>query len=180
MLAPRSLPCGVSRRRRGRRREERGGGSGITTDRCHLLDLRRSEPENPRGYRWGWIDRDDSLLVASFLILRDFIELEDPQSPAAEIRRLEREGDPLGWLPELRERDAALRELRSLYEWWIRDRFEERRRWAEEERRLADAIIPGDPESLRVWKAHYRGERDREDEMLGRLVLARRHMISTL
>lgn len=43
-------------------------------DRYHMIDIRNKD----YGYAWGWIDSDSMLLLASFKILKDFVELEQP------------------------------------------------------------------------------------------------------
>ena len=76
--------------------------------RYHMLDLR--SPRN--GYRYGWRDRSDALLYASFAVLRDFVENEYPGAidwnSGEDIRRARDEFLALHrWWTEERPRDHA-------------------------------------------------------------------------
>lgn len=63
-----------------------------------------------RFYDWGWCDRCDLLLYASFNLLVKFIEEEKPPTSI--------EGE------ENEHWDKAYREMYSLYDWWKNDRKE--------------------------------------------------------
>lgn len=142
-----------------------------TLDRYHLLDLRRSEPENPDGYRWGWRDRDHMLLLSSFLILRDFVEKEKPWKPTFD-------GYPKDSHSAIQQQIDAYDEIMTLYRWWVRDRFAEyaafeaasdaaHERWREspDDQVLAAAMIEADC-----------AQQNRDDEMLLRLLKIRCHL----
>jgi hypothetical protein len=148
-----------------------------TYNRYHLLDLRRAEPENPDGYRWGWIDRDRMLLIASFKILRDFVEKEKPWPVADIIAKREVDGDPNGELPSLRRQQERFSEVMALYEWWIAGRFIERAAW----QKASDALQlawkqSGAQADADAWIAHVQTENAREDEMLARLLAVRHYL----
>jgi hypothetical protein len=75
-----------------------------TYNRYHIIDIRNKD----HGYRWGWIDRDQVLLLACFKILVDFVEQEQPFGP----------GDfktDYDHSEEMREVKATILEL---YNWW--------------------------------------------------------------
>lgn len=142
-----------------------------TYNKYHLLDIRRAEPENVEGYRWGWCDRDHLLLLSSFLILRDFVEKEKPQRPdVSECDESEKEA--------IIDQQSAHDEIMALYNWWVKDRFAEHaafekaideahERWRanSSDRELAQKMFDADD-----------AERKRDDEMLLRLLKIRHHL----
>jgi hypothetical protein len=76
-----------------------------TFHRYHILDLRAKD------YKWGWKDRCDQMYYACFNLLVDFMEKED-----AEI--------VVDW-EECPSHSHAMAEMKDLYHWWIKGRFEE-------------------------------------------------------
>ncbi len=74
-----------------------------TINRYHLIDIR--DKGEGHGYRWGWIDRDEVMLLACFTVLRDFVEKEKP------FGRMDSDKEC-----------PALAEIKDLYEWWMRGR----------------------------------------------------------
>lgn len=148
-----------------------------TYNRYHLLDIRQAEPENPDGYRWGWIDRDRVLMLACFKVLRDFVELEKPWPVADYLAEVEAKGDPNGEAESLRLQHERYVETMALYNWWTRDRFAERAEW---ERRRDEAYKrwkaePTD-ENGKAWTDIETTENDRDDEMLRRLIAIRHYL----
>lgn len=142
-----------------------------TYNRYHLLDLRDAEPEKPEGYRWGWIDRSNSLQLACFLTLRQFVEQEEPWRP-----------DPTGYdgaaLESIQAQAAAYDEIMALYRWWTVDRFVEYADW----QRRSDAAhaawkaSDNDPALAKIWLDIEATENARDDEMLLRLMAVRHHL----
>ena len=122
--------------------------------RCHLWT--RYHIINISGicdYKWGWLDRDNVLLYASFKILQDFVEKEDPKIG---LRTLEDFGAPCKGLEAHLEIE---REVRAIYDWWVKERPTMYRAWAESY----------------SWKVEE--ELDKTDEeMLIRLVKIRRYL----
>lgn len=96
-----------------------------TYNRYHILNLKEAEPENKDGYKWGWIDRCDVLLLANFLVLRKFVEEERPWNCSERIKKLEVDGDENGELLHLYNQQKDYEEIMSLYNWWVKDRLEE-------------------------------------------------------
>lgn len=77
-----------------------------TTNRYHILDF--SDAKN--GYHRGWQDRDHAILLASFKLFCQFMEIE---------------AQYVGW--EATEQHAtAKKELDALYHWWTVERPAER------------------------------------------------------
>lgn len=81
-------------------------------NRYHIIDI-----SGEAGYDWGWIDRDHALLLASFKILRDYVESEDPSAGA---RTDPEEDDPFAYVSALQLEQE--REVRALYDWWTVER----------------------------------------------------------
>lgn len=128
-------------------------------NRYHVINMSGVD-----GYSWGWIDSDQLLLYASFKILCDFVEKEDPtvglrtvddygQFPA---------GPDEGLLVQL-EHDA---EVRTLYAWWTDERPRE---WKAHESLMT--VDRGSSTFEREQQLY-----DRDDEMLIRLIKVRRYL----
>ena len=64
-----------------------------TKDRYHILNLKEAEPENRDGYRWGWLDRSEVLLISSFLVLRMFVEQEGKSPGFGDLTALIKEAE---------------------------------------------------------------------------------------
>lgn len=77
-----------------------------TTDRYHILDLR----DGGNGYNVGWYDTDTRMLQANFLLLKEYVEKEEPF-------RI------INW-DEMEETRVVGEEIKFLYDWWIKDRGE--------------------------------------------------------
>jgi len=148
-----------------------------TKDRYHVLNLKEAGPENKEGYRWGWIDRSEMLSLATFLVLRKFVEEERPLNCSERIKELEEEGDEYGELPTLREQQKDYEEIMSLYNWWVKDRFEEYKVF---EDKLEEAYKKyketSDDKDRDVWFDAEAAKAKREEEMLIRLVKIRNHL----
>lgn len=142
-----------------------------TYNRYHILDLRDAEPENPHGYRWGWIDRCQGIVLANFLVLREFVKQEKPWDCSKAIARAEEEGDPNGELPCLRHQQKSYEECMALYRWWTADRFAEYELFEAAEEAAREAYDRDDSEEQRdlYWLAAT-AQDDREGEMLRRLI----------
>lgn len=148
-----------------------------TYNRYHILDLKRAEPENPEGYRWGWIDRCDSLMLANFLVLRDFVEREKPRSLADYIAKLETNGDPNGELSGLRSQQGEYQECMRLYRWWIKDRFDEYREFDRRATEAHERYEKSDSEADRTaWLIWDSAKENRHHEMLHRLIALRGYL----
>ena len=147
-----------------------------TYNRDHILNLKRAEPENPNGY-WGWTDRCYSLMLANFLVLRDFVEQEHPWSLADDIAKLEANGDPNGELPSLRKQQADYEECMLLYRWWVKDRFAEYRDFEQREVETFERFKKtGDESDREAWFAADLAKEKRNSEMLHRLVALRGYL----
>ena len=148
-----------------------------TYNRYHILDLKRAEPENPDGYRWGWTDRCYSLMLANFLVLRDFVEQEKPWSCAEYIAELEANGDPNGELPSLRKQQADYEECLLLYRWWVKDRFDEYRDFEQREVEMFERFKKtGDESDREAWFAADLAKEKRNNEMLHLLIALRGYL----
>lgn len=95
-----------------------------TLTRYHLLDLR--DRGEGHGYKWGWCDRDHLMLIACFTLLRDFVEKECPDVGLLEDTHRDagltwQEGDR----EAVRLQLADEKQIRELYDWWVRGRSEE-------------------------------------------------------
>lgn len=83
-------------------------------NRYHLIDIR-----GHGGYDWGWIDRDEAMLIACFAILCEYVEKEDPSVGTRTLTE---------WVTDEWSRDLVSAqvadevEIRTLYEWWKRGR----------------------------------------------------------
>lgn len=125
----------------------------LSSHRFHMLDLRQP---HPRGhfdhYRYGWIDSDDQLLLASFKILENFVvnEMDNFYRPTDE---------DIQEMPSNRGQQAAYDEIMALYNWWKTNRHIEIENF----------------ESLDFLERR-EAIRKREDEMLIRLINVRHHM----
>lgn len=99
-------------------------------NRYHIFNISGED-----GYDWGWIDRDQALLMVSFAVLRDFVEKEDPKIG---LRTLDDYMCKCNE-PECNSHDNELncmiestkaqiereKEVRALYDWWTKDRKRE-------------------------------------------------------
>ena len=145
-----------------------------TKDKYHILNLKEAEPENKEGYKWGWIDRTNALPLAAFLVLRKLVEEERPWNCSERIKKLEEEGDENGELTALREQQKDYEEIMSLYNWWVKDRFEENEQF---EKNLNDCYNTWkkDPteENKQKWFDAEGARNKREEEQLIRLVKIR-------
>jgi len=121
-----------------------------TINRYHLIDIR--DKGEGHGYRWGWLDRDEVMLLACFTVLRDFVEKEEPFED--------------GSAPES---DPAMAEIKDLYEWWMRGRK------AEHDAVHAEippaAVVQADSDYQRTAALD-----DRDDAQLLRLMAVRRFL----
>lgn len=149
-----------------------------TYNRYHVVDLRRAEPENPCGYRWGWIERNHALLLAAFTVLRDFVELEEPWDCGKALAAAEANPDRAAEVETLREQKAVYDEIMTLYRWWTVDRHAEKREHgaAAEAARLRYEADNSDITSRNIWLYADDWWSRREDEMLCRLVAVRHHL----
>lgn len=85
-------------------------------NRYHIINISGIED-----YKWGWIDRDVVLLYASFKILQDFVEKEDPTIGlrTAEDYRCSEDQYHIDTVTNQLIRE---KEIRFLYVWWTEDR----------------------------------------------------------
>lgn len=138
-----------------------------TYNRYHILDLRKAEPEDPEGYRWGYLDPCHAIDLAMFLCLRHYWEHGNPVGGGPLP-------DPATWhpdaTPEEVEQEATrvgsqlwqYRECRDLMLWWTSERFAERQ--VQEARYELRQNWPKDhPEYDRVMREWADGETAMED-----------------
>ena|SRR3990167_350757 len=94
-----------------------------TYTRYHIVDFRSKK----NGYSWGWMDRVDVLLYASFEILKEFVEKENPNLGNFIPHDSEDEAFKVShdtW-------NAANAEILRLYEWWTKGRVESQKLYDE-------------------------------------------------
>jgi len=152
-----------------------------TKDRYHILNLKEAEPENRDGYRWGWLDRSEVLLISSFLVLRMFVEQEGKSPGFGDLTALIKEAEESEALHDqldtLRAQQKDYEEVMFLYNWWVKDRFEEYKVF---EDKLEEAYKKyketRDDKDRDVWFAAEAAKAKREEEMLIRLVKIRNHL----
>jgi hypothetical protein len=72
----------------------------IPKHRYHILDLRKGG----NNYSWGWYDTDSRMLQACFLLLKEYVEKEQPFNNA-----------DWNWNEDHKH---AGEEIKYLYEWW--------------------------------------------------------------
>lgn len=72
----------------------------IPKHQYHILDLRKGG----NGYSWGWYDTDSRMLQACFLLLKEYVELEQP------FKNIDWEWNE--------ENKHAHKEIKDLYHWW--------------------------------------------------------------
>jgi hypothetical protein len=144
-----------------------------TYNRYHLIDIRDAEPENPNGYRWGWLDRNHVLLLTAFTVLRQFVEREKPYDGGQP-----REGAEQWEIDAITRQKASHDEIMALYRWWTVERFAEYGAWEKARDVAYDAYCSNrNNEALcTAWIALENSEHARDDEMLHRLVAIRHAM----
>ena len=149
-----------------------------TKDRYHILNLKEAEPENKEGYKWGWLDRNEVLLISSFLVLRMFVEQEGKNPGFGDLTALIKEAEESEALHDqldaLRAQQKDYEEIMLLYNWWVKDRFEEYKVF---EDKLEEAYKKyketRDDKDRDVWFDAEGAKAKREEEMLIRLVKIR-------
>lgn len=156
-----------------------GGISGLyhlirchTWNRYHVVNI-----SGECGYDWGWIDRDSVLLYASFKILKDFVEQENPTVGLMTLEDYRYEGDE--WTLESMKAQVEIeREIRDLYDWWT---IQRPRDWAEKDELLdgvevdftENGIKVSDERRSRKWWDRERELDAKDEEMLIRLAKVR-------
>jgi len=135
-----------------------------TYDRYHIVDLRC--PDHGLGYRWGWIDCPEAVLISCFELLKRFMEQEFNSGI-------------VDWYYDKEHAEAA-RELRELHRWWTVERLDAHD--AQDAASLAfsmrvdlgAASYASDEFKIHCARADLLEEQD--DIMLGRLMRVRRYM----
>ena len=145
-----------------------------TKDRYHILNLKEAEPENKEGYRWGEV-----LLISSFLVLRMFVEQEGKNPGFGDLTALIKEAEESEALHDqldaLRAQQKDYEEIMFLYNWWVKDRFEEYRIFDEQEKAARDTYHKnGTQENSDKYYEACEAKNKREEEMLIRLVKIRK------
>lgn len=157
-----------------------------TWNRYHIVNVSGID-----GYKWGWIDRDHVLLYASFVILSDFVEKEDP---TVGLRTLadymckcddpeccSHDNDKNCMLAATKAQIEREKEIRAIYDWWK----VERPRDHEECRNILDGVeVKFGDDGVRLSdekKSHSWYEREQElhkkdEEMLIRLAKIRQSL----
>lgn len=132
-----------------------------TYNRYHVINI--SKIDGKRGYRWGWLDADNRMLLACMKVFCDFYEKEYP-------------GQVL-WEPTVE------REFEQIYDWWKHGRFEVRDYCAT---LFTEGQVP-DPdhwtgsrwkseEAHKAWHDAFDAEEKRPQEMLLRLMAIRQRL----
>lgn len=152
-----------------------------TKDRYHILNLKEAEPENKDGYRWSWLDRSEVLLISSFLVLRMFVEQEGDNpgfgNLSALIKEAEENGDLYKQLDTLRAKQKDYEEIMFLYNWWVKDRFEEYKVFETTlENTYKKYKETRSDKDRDAWFEAEGAKSKREEEMLIRLVKIRNHL----
>lgn len=139
----------------------------------HLLDMRSPE----FGYSGGWLDRDDLMLIASFTLLKDFVEKEEPFK-----YHFRKDGKiPLRKECVCADEYKALcrsrrvgHELWLLYQWWIKHRVKQHADFnklrSKLDRTLEGGSIVYPTAQLNAWVKIQRELRDIDQKMLHRLI----------
>ncbi len=88
--------------------------------RYHLVDLRGVDPLS--NYTHGWLDADTVIELSAWQALRRYIEKEKPTDPASFLtpEELENEG--------ARHQKEMWDEAHRLYNWWVHDRLDEKKK----------------------------------------------------
>lgn len=144
----------------------------LTSHRFHLLDLRNPAPDIK--YTHGFMDVAEVMMWSCFVLLRGYIEKEQPPNP-----RDHWPAEEVGPEGPLYEQQQHYDEAMALYTWWMKGR--------EEERKATDAfyeayksIAKSDKEArnaaAKVWHEAEAAADKREDEMLNRLIVIRRSL----
>ena len=117
-----------------------------TYTRYHVLDLRSKE----YGYKWGYGDPVEMVLIANFRILQNFVEKEHPDIGSMEVK--DHADHDSQWMELIESQVKDEKEIRFLYDWWMITRPQlvaslrkaERRQYSE----LSDEIDRQDDEML--------------------------------
>lgn len=142
----------------------------LPSRRFHLIDVRNPGPGIH--YTHGWRDKPDMMLWSWMVLLRDYVENEQPVDPASWASP-EELAEP-GLAAQKAEYDEAI----AIYNWWMHGRVEEE----EEEQRLLDAKKQFFERTVEwrmatdAWFQYRTWRSERDDEMLRRLVAIRRRM----
>ena len=131
-----------------------------TYRRYHIIDMRKAEPENKDGYKWGWIDRSEALTLVMFTVLREFVEKELRKFKYADL-----------------EQDYN-KEILALYKWWTVDRLVELEHWESESTKYYERWKKDqtDEEAKIKWREFDAKPYEKEEEMLLRLLKVKNHM----
>lgn len=120
-------------------------------------------------YKYGWLDRSEALLYASFICLRQYIENEEPKDPATFMTAEELTE------PAFKAQKDNFDEAHTLYNWWMKGRMEEeaKEKQLREEAYAHSRFTPEGQAASKVWLDYRHWQSEREDEMLMRLVKIR-------
>lgn len=134
--------------------------------RFHLIDIRNPGPGIE--YTHGFRDKPQTMLWACFVLLREYIEKEEPVNP--------REAWPDEALNEepLLSQQRTYDEAKALYDWWMVGRVEEEK--AEDacyKHYCSRKGMPDEEEARQAWFDSSAHTDAREQEMLLRLVAIR-------
>jgi hypothetical protein len=122
-----------------------------TYNRYHMLDMR--SPAN--GYAWGWQDCNRLIILASFNLLRNYVEQEKPFKN-------------INWESDEGHHHAAA-EIRAIYDWWTSGR-------AKEHQAVDDEYEDSRKERWSSWGEAEQHLDERDDEMLIRLIKIREYL----
>lgn len=100
-------------------------------------------------YKWGWLDKDRSLLLACMKILCDFVEKE------LNCDYIDKE-------------EENIKEILKIYKWWKEDRVLK-------EKKLEDILLDEKQASKEYWKLE-RKIYEEENEMLIKLIKLRKSL----
>ena len=128
-------------------------------NRYHVIDIGK---HSATGYRWGWIDCDNAMMLACFHLLVEFVEKELP------FEIIDWEHDE--------EFSKVGKEIKELYDWWRVGR----RLDYEELKVMLDSNAPlrerhkGD--GWKSWRERSVELKKKDDEMFDRLVKIRHYL----
>jgi hypothetical protein len=126
-----------------------------------MLDLRNPSPGIK--YTYGWRDRSEVLLWASFVLLRGFVEKERPYDVNLELARNPED--------KLLQRQALLyNEALDLYKWWTIDRSDDHLRLDALLEVGSEAHKAGDPKGFSAYRELEEALEKKDQEMLHRLI----------
>ena len=142
--------------------------------RDHLLDLRQPKDNEFWGYRWGYLDPCQKVLLANFSILVDYVENEKVYNPADHYSEEELQNDPA-----VKTQYEDYLEVLALYKYWTEGAKESADNSTALYKKMNEQEDKEKNEEIReVWlEAHKKCDED-EQEALVRLIKIRKGLWS--